>query len=214
MLTDTITLQQGLQLQREGKIIIFDAGSNPKDIKYHKDAVKWKNNFNQLRSKVRHISPDKIAQHYSARYIIEIASTEIEHGSSTYTWKYVRGLEVSKVATQVSTDLDNVEYVYVLVNDGYPDLVKIGMTRNSPAKRVEQINGTGSVDLWKVKFALPIKQGHSYEVEQQVHKHFASVRHHVRTHNDREMFKINAFTAFDKVREVGELFRVGDPIIY
>ena len=205
MLTDTITFEKALELESQGKILIFDTG---KDLNYHKKAQEWQDNFLQLRTKARHVSPQNIAEHFNARYLIEIPSKINKY---TFKWKYLRGIENTSNTT--STE-DDIEYVYALVNKGYPDLVKIGMTRNTPEHRVRQINGTGTVDLWEVKFALPVRPGTGMKVEHQVHKYFQNKRLHIEHKNDREMFKIDIFIAMDKIREVGSLFQAGNPIIY
>lgn len=205
MLTDTITFKRALELEEEGRLFIFDSGN---DLDYHERAKEWQDNFLQLRTKARHISSQNIAQHFNARYLIEKMTKENDY---TFTWKYLRGIENT---SSESTIEDNIEYVYALTNKGYPDLVKIGMTRNTPEHRVEQINGTGTVDLWEVKFALPVKPQCGMKVEHQVHNYFQDTRLHIRNENDREMFKIDIFMAIDKIREIGSLFQAGQPIIY
>lgn len=206
MLTDTITFEKALELEQEGKILIFDTGE---DLSYHERAGEWQDNFLQLRTKARHISPQHIPGHFNARYLIE---KTIRINDYTYRWKYLRGIE--NAFTSLVMDQDDIEYVYALVNKGYPDLVKIGMTRNTPDHRVNQINGTGTVDLWEVKFALPVRPGCGMRVEHQVHKFFQEKRLHIKHQNDREMFKIDIFIAMDKIREIGSVFQAGNPIIY
>lgn len=205
MLTDTITFEKALKLESKGEILIYDCGD---DLSYHERAKEWQDNFLQLRTKARHISSQNIHQHYNSRYLIEKLKKINDY---TFEWKYLRGLELN--SDNIGTE-DDIEYVYALINKGYPDLVKIGMTRNTPEQRVEQINGTGTVDLWELKFALPVKPRCGMRVEQQVHKYFKDIRLYVRHKNDREMFKIDLFTAMDKIREVGALFQAGNPIIY
>jgi hypothetical protein len=205
MLTDTITFERALQLEDQGKILIFDTGE---DLTYHERAKEWQDNFLQLRTKARHISPQHIPGHFNARYLIEKV---IKINEYTFQWRYLRGIENTG---STSVDIDDIEYVYALVNKGYPDLVKIGMTRNTPEHRVDQINGTGTVDLWEVKFALPVRPGCGMKVEHQVHKFFQEKRLHVKHQNDREMFRIDIFIAMDKIREIGSIFQAGNPIIY
>lgn len=205
MLTDTISFDKALELESKGKLLIFDTGDS---LDYHERAKEWQDNFLQLRTKARHISPQNIAEHFNARYLIE-RTTKINN--YTYEWKYLRGIENTSIGNTVE---DSIEYVYALINKGYPDLIKIGMTRNTPEHRVKQINGTGTVDLWEVKFALPVNPNCGMKVEQQVHKFFQKQRFHVEHENDREMFKIDIFIAMDKIREIGSLFQAGNPIIY
>ncbi len=205
MLTDTITFEKALELEGKGKILIFDTGD---DLDYHKRAKEWQDNFLQLRTKARHISSQNIAQHFNARYLIEKTNKINDY---TFEWKYLRGIENTSTDSTVE---DSIEYVYALTNKGYPDLVKIGMTRNTPEHRVNQINGTGTVDLWEVKFALPVRPQCGMKVEHQVHKFFQDSRLHVKNENDREMFKIDIFTAMDKIREIGAIFQAGQPKMY
>ena len=205
MLTDTITFDKALELEEQGKLLIFDTGD---DLNYHSRAKEWQDNFLQLRTKARHVLPQNIAEHFNARYLIEKREKINEY---TFQWKYLRGIENT---SNDSTVNDSLEYVYALTNKGYPELVKIGMTRNTPEHRVNQINGTGTVDLWEVKFALPVKPGCGMKVEHQVHKYFQEQRLHVQHENDREMFKIGIFMAMDKIREIGAIFQAGNPIIY
>ena len=205
MLTDTISFDKALELESKGKLLIFDTGDN---LNYHERAKEWQDNFLQLRTKARHVQSQNIAEHFNARYLIEKTTKINEY---TYEWKYLRGIENTSIGNTVE---DSVEYVYALINKGYPELIKIGMTRNTPEHRVKQINGTGTVDLWKVKFALPVNPNCGMKVEQQVHKFFQKQRFHVEHENDREMFKIDIFIAMDKIREIGSLFQAGNPIIY
>ena len=205
MLTDTISFDKALELESKGKLLIFDTGDN---LNYHERAKEWQDNFLQLRTKARHVQSQNIAEHFNARYLIEKTTKINEY---TYEWKYLRGIENTSAGSTVE---DSVEYVYALINKGYPDLIKIGMTRNTPEHRVKQINGTGTVDLWEVKFALPVNPNCGMKVEQQVHKFFQKQRFHVEHENDREMFKIDIFIAMDKIREIGSLFQAGNPIIY
>ena len=205
MLTDTISFNKALELESKGKLFIFDTGD---DLDYHERAREWQDNFLQLRTKARHISSQNIAQHFNARYLIEKTNKINEY---TFEWKYLRGIENTSSDRTVE---DSIEYVYALINKGYPDLVKIGMTRNTPEHRVNQINGTGTVDLWEVKFALPVRPQCGMKVEHQVHKFFQDKRLHVRHENDREMFKIDIFTAMDKIREIGAIFQAGQPKMF
>lgn len=205
MLVDTITFEKALELEEQGKILIFDTGDN---LDYHTKAQEWQNNFLQLRIKARHVLPQNIAEHFNARYLIELKNKINDY---TYEWKYLRGIENTSTDRTVK---DSIEYVYALTNNGYPNLVKIGMTRNTPEHRVNQINGTGTVDLWEVKFALPVRPQCGMKVEQQVHKFFQDKRLHVKHENDREMFKIDIFTAMDKIREIGSIFKAGNPKMY
>jgi hypothetical protein len=146
----------------------------------------------------------KLLTFVRAKYIIEIPLSENE-------WDFVYGLE--NIDFQHHTK-DNIEYIYVLTNPGYPDLVKIGMTERTVEGRVRSVNRTSTVHEWVPKFALPVSKGNAFRVEQLVHKCFSDKRISSDHGNEREFFQINPLTAFDKIREIGALFQVGNPIVY
>jgi hypothetical protein len=210
MFKDKISLTEAMSYELLGQITIVD--TSPESIApYPKVGKKWKQAFVDLQSKHRHISPDKLLTFISARYLIEIAEGLVDEDTNTYSWRYLHGVENSKIKAK---NIDNVEYVYVLINNGYPDLVKIGMTVTEVHRRVTGLNASSTVDEWVAKFALPVRKGSAFVVEQAVHKHFASVRVSSDIGNSREFFTLSSLTAFDKIREVGALFMVGDPIVY
>ena len=209
MFKDKITLQQAMKLEAKGKITIADP--SPESLGcIGPTGATWKENFTKLQSKHRHISPDKLMSFLNARYLIEI-SEQPNYITNTFSWRYLHGIENSKIKDKSK---DNIEYVYILVNNGYPDLVKIGMTVTTVNSRVTGLNASSTVDEWVAKFALPVEKGSAYKVEQAVHTFFASQRVSSDKGGSREFFTINPLTAFDKVREIGAMFAVGDPIVY
>ena len=193
-----------------GDITIVDA--SPESLSpFGENGKKWKEAFITLQSKYRHISPDKLLNFLSARYLIEVDEGIVDKDANTYSWRYLYGVENTKIKER---SIDDIEYVYILVNPGYPDLVKIGMTIHDVNRRVTSINATATVEEWVPKFALPLRKGTAFRVEQAVHTFFASQRVSSDLGNSREFFTLDPFTAFDKVREIGALHRVGDPITY
>lgn len=210
MFKDKISLQQAQDLVKSGHITIVD--SSPESIPpFQGEGKKWKENFITLQAKHRHISPSKLLDFLSARYLIEVSEGQVDQDTNTFSWRYFHGIENAMVKER---SIDNIEYVYVLVNPAYPSLVKIGMTIHDVHRRVKGINATATVEEWVPKFALPVREGKAYEVEQAVHTFFASSRVSSDHGASREFFTLSPFTAFDKIREVGDVFRVGDPIIY
>ena len=168
----------------------------------------WKDNFDRLLTRAPHISPDKILDFFSAKYVTEF----IEYSSDNeIVWRYLYGIENKQIQERIK---DNIEYVYILVNAGYPNLVKIGMTITDVPKRVTGINNAGTVHEWSARFAIPVEKGSAMKIEKQVHKSLASLRVSSDKGKVREFFNIDPLTAFDKVREVGVSFMVGNPIIF
>jgi hypothetical protein len=210
MFKDKISLSEAMSLELLGEITIVD--SSPESVTpFGESGKKWKENFITLQSKHRHVSPSKLLDFLSARYLIEVSEGQVDQDTNTFSWRYFHGVEN---ATVKEKSTDNIEYVYVLVNPAYPSLVKIGMTIHDVHRRVKGINATATVEEWVPKFALPVRKGKAYEVEQAVHTFFASSRVNSDHGASREFFTLSPFTAFDKIREVGDVFRVGDPIIY
>ena len=210
MFKDKIDLETAKALAGSGAITIVDA-SPESLLPFGQEGKQWKENFITLQAKHRHIPSSKLLSFLSARYLIEVSEGLVDKDTNTYSWRYFHGIENAIVKEKSK---DNIEYVYVLVNPAYPSLVKIGMTIHDVHRRVKGINATATVEEWVPKFALPVKKGKAYEVEQAVHTFFAGQRVNSDHGNSREFFTLSPFTAFDKVREVGDMFRVGDPIIY
>lgn len=210
MFKDKISLLQAKDLVESGHITIVDASPETTPA-FPEGGKEWKENFIRLQERHRHIPVNKLLDFLSTRYLIEISEGIVDKDSNTYSWRYVHGIENSKIKER---SIDSTEYVYVLVNPGYPNLVKIGMTIHDVHRRVTSINATATVEEWVPKFALPVRKGCAMKVEKAVHKHFDSVRVSSDKGGKREFFTLSPLTAFDKVREVGSLFSVGEPIIY
>jgi hypothetical protein len=210
MYKDKISYTTAKVLESLGEITIVD--TSPESLlPFSEEGKQWKENFIRLQSKHRHISPDKLLNFLSAKYLIEVEEGIIDKDTSTYSWRYLHGIENKKIREKSK---DNIEYVYVLVNPAYPNLVKIGMTIHDVHSRVTSINATATVEEWVPKFALPLEKATAFYVEQAVHNFFASQRVSSDQGNSREFFEISPLTAFDKIREVGAIFTVGDPITY
>jgi hypothetical protein len=210
MYRDKISMAEAMSLELIGEITIVD--SSPESVlAYPKVGKKWKEAFIALQSKYRHVSPEKLLTFLSAKYLIEVSEGIVDKDTNTYSWRYFHGIENSKIKEKST---DDIEYVYVLVNPAYTSLVKIGMTIHDVPRRVTAINATATVEEWVPKFALPLKKGTAMRVEKAVHKHFSSVRVSSDKGGSREFFKVTPFEAFDKIREVGALFTVGECIIY
>lgn len=201
MYRDKLTLDEALYLESIGEITILDPSNNIlPDPKFQT----WKSNYSTLRSKFRHIQTDRFLTFIRAQYLIEISLSENE-------WAFVYGIQNIDIQSKTK---DNIEYIYILTNPGYPNLVKIGMTERTVEGRVKMLNASSTVTEWIPRFALPVSKGNAFRVEQQVHKCFSDKRVFSDLGKEREFFEIDPLVAFDKVREIGALFQVGNPIIY
>lgn len=209
MYKDKLNLATAKQLEGTGQITIIDA--SPESIApLGQEGEVWKQNFTNLQSKHRHISPDKLLSFIGAMYTIEVPELyDVDNG--LFSWRYLYGVHNKEISSKLPSDT---EYVYILVNAGYPNLVKIGMTIHDVHGRVTSINATSTVTEWVAKFALPVSKGSAYKVEQAVHKAFASSRVCSDQGGTREFFEVDIMTAIDKVREVGAMFQVGNVIVF
>ena len=192
MYRDKISLSQAISYESLGDITIVDASPESLPLLEKKEKNR-KEAFITLQSKYRHISPDKLLNFLSARYLIEVDEGIVDKDANTYSWRYLYGIENTKIKER---SIDDIEYVYILVNPGYPDLVKIGMTIHDVNRRVTSINATATVEEWVPKFALPLRRGTAFRVEQAVHTFFASQRVSSDLGNSREFFTLDPFTAF------------------
>lgn len=90
------------------------------------------------------------------------------------------------------------EYVYVLVNKSVPNMVKIGMTTNTPDERARQISqATGVVTPWIPIYSFQCYRSDLLEAE---------IHHHLREHRisyKREMFAVDSHTAQRVIEELG-----------
>ena len=200
-----ISLEEALEMESRGEITLV---SSYEYDTFHPNAHVWKQNYETLRQKFKNISAEKILNFLRADIHVEV-SNKID--DETYEWYIIHGVRNTIVKDSIK---NNIEYIYVLTNPGYPDLVKIGMTERTVVGRVRGINATSTVTEWIPKFALPVEAGTAFRIEQQVHKYFSDFRVSSDQGNEREFFRLDSLTAFDKVREIGSLFQVGNPIIY
>ena len=200
-----ITLDKALSLAESGEIIIASTLDNAG---FHPLASEWYSNYLALKSKARNIQVDRIFNYFHTLYSIEVP---IEIDDDAKEWVYLFGVQNTDIQSRTK---DNIEYIYILTNPGYPDLVKIGMTERDPATRAKWINGAGVLTEWVPKFALPVTKGSAYKIEQQMHKIYAAQRVDSDQGHEREFFKLSPLTAFDKLREIGVLHQIGDPIVY
>ncbi len=91
-------------------------------------------------------------------------------------------------------------YVYILTNDAYPDLVKIGMTTSTSERRLKGVNGSGVVDDWKVEWDYNCFR--PWDLEQTIHLKLDSFRER----NDREFFRMSVKQAIEVIEDIGSLF--------
>ena len=206
-----IDYDKAVELQNAGQIILVDTSYTQLKAVDNEYGQLWKDNYSELLIKVPHVSPGRIVDFFSAKYITEYLESTPHGESFQYTWRYLYGIENKSVKDKIK---DQVEYVYILINPGYPNLVKVGITTKDVNARVTSINATATVHEWVIKYAIPVSKDSSYKIEQQVHRALAQYRVDSDQGNSREFFDIDALTALDTVTKVGALYMVGNIIVY
>ena len=166
-------------------------------------------NFQKLLQKYPRIPSESILDFIGCEYVSEIeVRSKDDRGAITWILLYAK----DKLKLQ---DLDRArssgKYVYVLTNDAYPNLCKIGKAVN-PESRINGINSAGTVSEWVLRYALPVTD--DYKVENLVHRHFAEFRRDSIQGSSREFFEVDFETAIKAVEYFGKDFYVGEPIIY
>ena len=92
-------------------------------------------------------------------------------------------------------------FVYVLTNNAYPNICKIGMTTGPPEKRLRQINNAGVVEDWELAFYK--QTGRPYDFEQAIHLKLSEVRNRI----DKEFFEIELNNAISLIEEMAPIFK-------
>ena len=108
------------------------------------------------------------------------------------TEKYLRKIELLKRA-KIKGDkkIENVGYVYVLSNEAYPNIYKIGSTYGLPEERAEELTGTGHLTPFKVVGKIKVQSAEYYE--KSIHKLLKEYR----VKEGREFFKLD----LDKIKQ-------------
>ena len=209
MLEETITLEEALSLETQGKIIIYNPETVKSPISNLFENLGWSYNWIELRKQFRKVSVQKLPQFVDFEYRIEHKyRQEDEQNAWVWVYMYAKGV-VSKARLDEVTSKG--QFVYILTNVAYPGICKIGKAV-SPTKRIKQINGAGTVSEWVLKYAIPVTD--DYKVENLVHRHFGEFRRDSDQGHSREFFEVDFETAVKAVEYFGKDFYAGESIIY
>jgi len=166
-------------------------------------------NFQKLLQKYPRIPSENILDFIGCEYASDI-EVRSQDDSGAITWILLYAKDELKLV-DLDSSLSRGKYVYVLTNDAYPNLCKIGKAIN-PESRINGINSAGTVSEWVLRYALPVTD--DYKVENLVHRHFAEFRRDSIQGSSREFFEVDFETAVKAVEYFGKDFYVGEPIIY
>lgn len=166
-------------------------------------------NFQKLLQKYPRIPSESILDFIGCEYVSEI-EVRSNDGSGAITWILLYAKDKLKLQDRERAETSG-KYVYVLTNDAYPNLCKIGKAVN-PESRINGINSAGTVSEWVLRYALPVTD--DYKVENLVHRHFEEFRRDSDQGHSREFFEVDFETAVKAVEYYGRDFYAGEPIIY
>lgn len=166
-------------------------------------------NFQKLLQKYPRIPSESILDFIGCEYVSEI-EVRSNDDSGSITWILLYAKDKLKLQDRERAETSG-KYVYVLTNDAYPGLCKIGKAVN-PESRINGINSAGTVSEWVLRYALPVSD--DYKVENLVHRHFQEFRRDSDQGHSREFFEVDFETAVKAVEYFGKDFYVGEPIIY
>jgi len=166
-------------------------------------------NFQNLLLKYPRIPCDRILDFIGCEYAsdIEVRSRD---DSGAITWILLYAKDKLKLQDRERAELSG-RYVYVLTNEAYPNLCKVGKAVN-PETRINGINSAGTVSEWVLRFALPVTN--DYKVENLVHRHLQEFRRDSDQGHSREFFEVDFETAVKAVEYFGKDFYAGESIIY
>lgn len=124
--------------------------------------------------------------------IINIPKKEVFKNEIEKFTKNNRQIELILRSRKKRTEkLENVGYVYVLSNEAYPNIYKIGSTYGLPEERAEELTGTGHLTPFKVVGKIKVQSAEYYE--KSIHKLLKEYR----VKQGREFFKLD----LDKIKQ-------------
>jgi len=206
----SINISQALKMESHDEIILYHTNSAQSSLNEYPNFSSWKSNFQELKTKYKKIPRGKLLDFISFDFIIEHKEESLDQESQQAIWTYMYGNQ-HESALKLHHSTTKGQYVYVLTNEAYPGVCKIGKAV-SPISRVKQINGAGIVSEWQLRWALPVSDG--YALETIVHQHLETVRMNSFQGSSREFFEITLEEAIQTIENFGEMFKVNEGIYY
>jgi hypothetical protein len=152
---------------------------------------------------------DRLLDYIECEYISDIMLKSGDETNSI-TWIPLYAKDLVKLNIH-DLNLSKNKYVYILTNEAYPGICKIGKAIN-PQGRLNQINGAGTVSEWSLRYAYPVAD--DYKVENYIHRHLQRYRRPSDQGSAREFFEVSLDYAIDTVNYYARDFHAGEPIVY
>jgi len=207
---ETINISQALKMESHGELILYHTNSAQSSLTEFSQFPSWKSNFQELKNKYKKIPRGKLLDFISFDFVIEHKEELMNKEPQQLIWTYMYGNR-RESALKLHHSTTKGQYVYILTNEAYPGICKIGKAV-SPISRVKQINGAGIVSEWQLRWALPVSDG--YALENIVHQNLEVVRMNSFQGSSREFFQISFEEAIQTIENFGEMFKVNEGIYY
>ena len=207
---EPINISQALEMELHDDLIIYHTSSTQSSLNNYSQFSLWKDNFQELTKKYRKIPRGKLLDFLSFDFVIEHKEELLDKEPSQLVWTYMYGNR-RESALKLHHSTTKGQYVYILTNEAYPGICKIGKAV-SPISRVKQINGAGIVSEWQLRWALPVSDG--YALENIVHQNLEGVRMSSFQGSSREFFEISLEEAIQTIENFGKMFKTSDGIYY
>jgi len=207
---ETINISQALEMESHGELILYHTDSAQSSLNKYSQFSSWKSNFQELKTKYKKIPRGNLLNFLSFDFIIEHKEELLDQEPPQSIWTYMYGNRCES-ALKLHHSTTKGQYVYILTNEAYPGVCKIGKAV-APISRVKQINGAGTVSEWQLRWALPVSD--DYALETIVHKHLDKVRMNSFQGSSREFFEISLEEAIQTIENFGEMFKVNEGIYY
>ena len=204
-----LSLEEALEREKENVISIYSTRKENSKLFPHLPTQKWFLNYNNALIKYNKVDVSEILSYINCKYIIEI-KLPYKPETNTYGWVYFYAQDTNDRA-KLDQYLSKGKFVYILVNDAFPGLVKIGKAVN-PQSRIKQINGAGTVSEWKLYWAIPVTD--DYRVEYLAHQYFKQYRRDSDQGSSREFFEVDKDEAVEVISNLALDYFNGDPMFY
>ena len=204
-----IQYTQAKEMEINGDLIIYDTDRVVTPLNQNSNFSLWKENFQKLKQKFKKVPLHRLIEFLDFDYIIEYKHQE-QGDTPTTIWSYSYG-KTPHSAYVLEKSFNKGKYVYILTNEAYPNVCKIGKAIQ-PTYRVTKVNGSGTVSEWQLRWALPVSD--DYKVESIVHKTLEHLRMNSFQGSSREFFSISLDEAIKIIEDLGQEFKIDKGVYY
>jgi hypothetical protein len=205
----TIQYTQAKEMEINGELIIYNTDRVITPLNEEPNYPKWKSNYIKVLNKYKKVPLQRLIEFLNFDYIIEYKFQE-PGDANTINWTYCYGKTPESVY-KLEHSFNKGKYVYILTNDAYPGICKIGKAIQ-PTHRVTKVNGSGTVSEWQLRWALPVSD--DYKVESIVHKTLEHLRMSSFQGSSREFFSISLDEAIKTIEDLGQEFKTSEGVYY